>query len=236
MTKFATALLFFTALVALLNLARTSTVLAAPRAQSTSTLSSPTPTDEPPKPPYVFPTPIFIPTNPGDTPIATAAPRTTGQPTGQDTYTVQSGDSPWIIAQKVYGNGSKYPLIMSANNLTDSTRLRVGMLLKIPPLEGAQPLAPTTPPASLPTSALPDLVTTAAPAGVSATPAVTLTTTPAGAVSNSVSDIAKTAVNVLAAILVFGAFMAAILAFLAYNRTRQMEELNPSKRRLQIRQ
>lgn len=236
MTKLATALLFVAVSVALLHLARTSTVFAAPRAQSTSTSSSPTPTDEPPKPPYVFPTPVFIPAYPGDTPIATAAPRTAGQPTGQDTYTVQSGDSPWIIAQKIYGNGSKYPLIMSANNLTDSTRLRVGMLLKIPPLEGAQPLAPTTPPASVPTSIVPNLVLTAAPVGVSATPAMTLTTTPAGTVSNSASDIAKTAVNILAAILVLGAFVVAILAFLAYSRTRRMQELDSPKRRLQIRQ
>lgn len=235
MSKFATAILFVAVSVALLNLGRVSTAFAAPRAQSTPASSpSPTPTDEPPKAPYVFPTPVFIPTYPGDTPIATAAPRTAGQPTGQDTYTVQSGDSPWIIAQRVYGNGSKYPLIMSANALTDSTRLRVGMILKIPPLEGAQPSSAL---ASTPTSVLPTPVpTVAARAGVSATPAATATTTTGGIGSSTASDIARTAINILAAILVFGAFVAAILAFLAYSRTRRMEELNPSKRRLQIRQ
>ena len=238
MNRLATAILSILALVALIDLARASNVFAAPAAQSTPAAATPTPTDEPPKPPYVFPTPVFIPTYPGDTPSVPAAPRTPIQLTGQTTYTVQSGDSPWVIAQKVYGNGSKYPLIMSANGLSDTTRLRVGMTLTVPPLDGAQPpSAPQIPPAAAPTSVLPaPAVTTVAPAGISATPARTLTPVPADNTSSAVSGLAMAAINVIAALLLIGAFAAAILAFLIYNRTRRLEEMNPSKRGLQIRE
>lgn len=40
--------------------------------------------------------------------------------TDGETYIVQHGDSLWGIAEKVYGDGTKYALIMSANNLADS--------------------------------------------------------------------------------------------------------------------
>ena len=234
MTKSATAILFILAMVALIHLARTSNVFAAPVSQSTPISASPTPTDEPPKPPYVFPTPIFIPTFPGDTP---SAPRTPGQPTGQTTYIVQSGDSPWIIAQKVYGNGSKYPLIMSANGLSDSTRLRVGMTLTIPLLDGAQPPLPATPPATKPTAEiLAQPTTSLASSEISATPDITFTTVPTDSTPIAAGSLATAAINLIAAVLLIGACIAAILAFLIYRRSRRLEEMNPSQRGLQIRQ
>ncbi|HEX7593800.1 MAG TPA: LysM peptidoglycan-binding domain-containing protein [Anaerolineae bacterium] len=238
MNKFAAALLFIAISVTLLHLARAPLALAAPRGQSTSVATIPTPTDEPPRSPYVFPTPVFIPTYPGDTPVATTAPRSTGQPTGPDTYTVQSGDSPWTIAQKVYGNGSKYPVIMSANGLTDTTRLRVGAVLKIPPLAGTLPAAATTPPASALTPALPTPAPSiAGPSGVSLTPAATptRTATSASIIPGSIGDALSLALNILAGILVLGAVIAGILAFLVFIRNRRMQELNSPKRRLQIR-
>ena len=218
--------------VALQSIARTSIVAAAPRAQSTPA-ATPTPTDEPPKAPYIFPTPIFIPTYPGDT---SAAPRPVGQPTGQDSYTVQSGDSPWSIAQKVYGDGTQYNLIMSANGITDSTRLRVGMVLKIPALPGANPApAPTsTPSASIPVA--PELQPTSEPAGsptVSATP--TPVPTAPGILPGSIVNVMQLAVNVVAGILAVGGLGAAIFALLLFARARRLQQLNSPKKWLQFR-
>src|SRR5512146_1680017 len=99
------------------------------------------PTEEPTKRPYVFPTPIFIPTYPTEIASATAVPaRTTGntaapassQQVGAQSYTIQSGDNPWTIAQKVCGNGTKGTVILAENGITDPTKLRVGAVLKIP--------------------------------------------------------------------------------------------------------
>ena len=47
------------------------------------------------------------------------------------TYTVQKGDSLWKIAKKQLGNGNKYKLIQSTNNI-NGTLIRVGQKLKIP--------------------------------------------------------------------------------------------------------
>jgi len=53
----------------------------------------------------------------------------------KDRYTVQKGDAGfWGIAQKVYGNGAKWPLIAKANPDVDSRSLRPGMVLTVPPL------------------------------------------------------------------------------------------------------
>jgi nucleoid-associated protein YgaU len=49
------------------------------------------------------------------------------------TYTVQEGDTLYIIAQRMYGDGQKFPLIAEANDLSRDTPLRVGNELVIPP-------------------------------------------------------------------------------------------------------
>ena len=236
MSKFATGLFILAFSIALLNWARVPLVSAAPHAQSTPA-ASPTPTDEPPKSPYVFPTPIFIPTYPGSAPVATPVSRP-GQSTGQGTYTVQSGDSLWGIAQKVYGDGTKYNLIMSANGIADSTRLRVGMVLKIPALTGANPQSPAptnTPPASIPVA--PASQPTAAPV-VSPTITAAPTRVPPspGILPGSMVDAMQLAVNVLTGILVAGALLATILALLVYIRARRLQGLNTPKKWLQFRQ
>lgn len=236
MSKFATMLVWVALSVALVNAARAPMASAAPRAQSTAAALTPTLTDEPPKSPYVFPTPIFIPTYPGDTSVATIVPRSASQPTGQNTYTVQSGDSLWVIAQKVYGNGAKYPIIMSANGLTDSTRLRVGMVLKIPPIAGAQPLSP----AGTPAAATPAPLTQEPTAEPSAAPTVGATPTPAPAaasfVPTTLGGAIVLAINLLTGILLVGAGLAAVLAVLVYARARRMEGLSGRRKRIQIRQ
>ena len=50
-------------------------------------------------------------------------------------YTVQSGDTLTIIAERFYGDPRKFDLIVDANNLTSATQLRVGQELVIPPNE-----------------------------------------------------------------------------------------------------
>lgn len=58
------------------------------------------------------------------------APKPEAQ-TEYTTYTVQKGDSLWKIASKLLGNGNKYKLIQSANNI-NGTLIRIGQKLKIP--------------------------------------------------------------------------------------------------------
>ncbi|MGC9453953.1 MAG: LysM peptidoglycan-binding domain-containing protein [Phycisphaerae bacterium] len=60
----------------------------------------------------------------GDTPV----------PAGGRTYTVQEGDKGfWGVAQKVYGDGTLWTLIQQANPGVDSSSLRAGQTLVIPP-------------------------------------------------------------------------------------------------------
>ena len=62
------------------------------------------------------------------------APAATEEPVAGEgqTYTVQPNDTLTTIAQKFYGEQSKYDLIVDANNLSDDTPLRVGQELIIP--------------------------------------------------------------------------------------------------------
>lgn len=50
------------------------------------------------------------------------------------TYTVEKGDALWLIAKKVYGNGSLYPKIYEANKekITNPNLLYPGQVLVIP--------------------------------------------------------------------------------------------------------
>ncbi len=200
-----------------------------PRLQATPTK---TPTEEPTKPPYVFPTPIFIPTYSDDVPVPTRVPpvtptRTAVQPRGEQTYVVEPGDSPSAIAKKFYGDASKYPLIMSANKITDPTKLRVGAVLTIPPLSPAE--QPTTAPAITSPAA-----STVADAATPSPPSSSLLTNrspiPISAQSPP-NEIVLTIVNVLSAIFLLGFVVTAILAFLVYRRSRQLQNLTATARR-----
>lgn len=54
-------------------------------------------------------------------------------------YVVQSGDSPWRISAKVFGDGKHAQKIMKANSGVDARRLRIGQELIIPSLPGLTP-------------------------------------------------------------------------------------------------
>ena len=49
-----------------------------------------------------------------------------------ESYTVLEGETPWDIAQKVYGSGAGYQKILDANGLKDGDTIRPGDVLKIP--------------------------------------------------------------------------------------------------------
>lgn len=198
-------------------------------------LAAQAPTEEPTKRPYVFPTPIFIPTYPNDTPqpprvtpTARAETTTSTPETGEQTYIVQPGDSLWTIAQKVYGNGAKYPLIAQANDITTTTRLRTGMVLKIPGV--ANPVSPTvTSTLGIPTATL---TPTASP---TPTPAATPTPVPSGWLAGSWADTAATALRALAALCALVGIISAVFAYLMYVRAKRMQLIEEGKPPLRLR-
>lgn len=75
---------------------------------------------------------------PSPSPKASITPTPTNNqtPAGQSNYTVQSGDSLWTIAEKVYGNGFDWGKIDQANHLEHNAVgqpvLEAGQLLTIP--------------------------------------------------------------------------------------------------------
>ena len=78
--------------------------------------------------------PVAAPVEP-EAPAETAA--TPGSEETARTYTVQSGDSLWKIAEELYGSGAKYQHIFEANRdiLDDPDRIMPGQVLKIPVLD-----------------------------------------------------------------------------------------------------
>jgi len=54
------------------------------------------------------------------------------QPAQPRQYVVSRGDTLWDIAEKVYGDGSLYRLIVEANNISNPSQVRTGTVLVIP--------------------------------------------------------------------------------------------------------
>ncbi len=70
-------------------------------------------------------------------PEGTEAPADVDDAAGGRTYTVQSGDSLWKIAEAMYGNGANYTAIFEANRdlLDDPDKIHPGQELRIPDLD-----------------------------------------------------------------------------------------------------
>jgi len=68
-------------------------------------------------------------------PPASAAPVPAA---GPRTHRVESGESPYSIAQSVYGNSRYYKRILAANPGVDPRRLKIGQVLVIPELTDAE--------------------------------------------------------------------------------------------------
>lgn len=49
-----------------------------------------------------------------------------------ETYTVQAGDSSWMVAELLLGDGRLYPAIEELNNLAHNQYLQIGQILRIP--------------------------------------------------------------------------------------------------------
>ncbi len=94
---------------------------------------------------------------------------TSGTPTA---YTVQRGDTLGRIAARFYGDARKYPVIQRANNITNPSRIWVGLVLIIPPVAGSQPdsVLPVAP-APLPPVTSPPITSTPMVSTPAATPA-----------------------------------------------------------------
>ena len=166
------------------------------------------------------------------TPTATP-PSTKSAGSNDKTYTVESGDTLWSIAQRYYGNGAKYPLIMQANNLTDTFRLRIGMVLIIPiaieeSLPILQPTLTATPIVLLQaTPSLPPSATIAIEALFAGTPANLLTTLqPIPKTTNSDNGIPVSAIamvlNILSGIFFLGSIGCVLLAYDSYRRAKRL--------------
>ncbi|WP_435791707.1 LysM peptidoglycan-binding domain-containing protein [Elongatibacter sediminis] len=67
--------------------------------------------------------------------VAEAAPAADAASADVTTYTVQSGDTLWRIAETHYGDGNQYGKIFEANRdvLDDPDRILPGQVLTIPP-------------------------------------------------------------------------------------------------------
>lgn len=68
------------------------------------------------------------------TPAAPVAPAEPAAPASGSTYTVQSGDCLWSIAQQVYGTGTKWGVIYDANTaiIKNADEIQIGQVLTIP--------------------------------------------------------------------------------------------------------
>jgi nucleoid-associated protein YgaU len=68
-------------------------------------------------------------------PPAPAEPEAAPEPApAEQTYTVESGDSLWAIAERFYGDGSQFQRIFDANTdqLSDPNVSHPGQVLRIP--------------------------------------------------------------------------------------------------------
>jgi hypothetical protein len=68
---------------------------------------------------------------PVEEPVAEAAPEPAPEPAAR-TYSVESGDTLWAIAERFYGDGSKYQMIADASGISNPDLIQPGQVLTIP--------------------------------------------------------------------------------------------------------
>jgi nucleoid-associated protein YgaU len=99
--------------------------------------SSNTQTDEAPAPPPAEEAPKVVPAAaeeplPAAEPEPAPAPPPPPPPPAARTYTVVSGDTLWAIAERFYGDGSKYQVIADASGISNPDLIHPGDELTIP--------------------------------------------------------------------------------------------------------
>ncbi|HEX2999620.1 MAG TPA: LysM peptidoglycan-binding domain-containing protein [Armatimonadota bacterium] len=164
---------------------------------------------------------------------ASPTPSASSTAPGERTYTVVAGDNPWAIAQKMYGSGIRYPLILSANHLTETSILTIGMVLVIPPLPAALGAATATPPPTdtqTPTLIPPSATPTAEPTGTPVpTPTATPIRTAQGVFTNWIATTASpgwaTVLDILGWVCTLSSLVCAFLGYQGYHRARRLRRM-----------
>jgi hypothetical protein len=144
------------------------------------------------------------------------------------TYKIQAGDNIYLIAQKMYGESSKYSLILAANNINENTRLSVGMTLKIPVLP--TPTATLTLlPSATATVAMPSATPTVIP---SARSEITPTFDPKGVPTEEQIAIMNMLTIFATSTLVGSTLVCGFLAFVVYSHSRRIARQQGMARRI----
>lgn len=96
---------------------------------------APPPEAEAPQAEAPAPAPASEMTTAADEPVP--APEPSGEPEpapepAAQTYTVESGDTLWAIAERFYGDGSKYQVIADASGISNPDLIHPGQVLTIP--------------------------------------------------------------------------------------------------------
>ncbi|MFW6032662.1 MAG: LysM peptidoglycan-binding domain-containing protein, partial [Phycisphaeraceae bacterium] len=111
----------------------------APSATGTAALPSPSPdaaTTTPSSPGTTEPEAEAEPEPEPEPTRTTRAEARRDPPSEPESYTIESGDNLWIIARKLYDDGSRWRDIAQANPTVDPQNLKVGQKLRLP---GAEP-------------------------------------------------------------------------------------------------
>lgn len=93
--------------------------------------STHTETDNPPPPEPAAESAAQEPEAPVAEPAAAAAAEPEPEPAAR-TYTVESGDTLWAIAERFYGDGNRYQAIADASGVPDPDLIQPGQVLTIP--------------------------------------------------------------------------------------------------------
>ena len=93
--------------------------------------STKTETDAPPPPEPEAAAPAAA-EEPAVEEAAHAEPEPEPEPPAARTYTVESGDTLWAIAEQFYGDGNKYQIIADASGISNPDLIQPGQVLTIP--------------------------------------------------------------------------------------------------------